>query len=379
GKLRSPQFGFLGEHWQKIYGDGCGKLEHSSLKVIGKQANFRSVPIIVDCLNRMRPELPQFVVDPSAQGSVQIFHTNNWTGVRQTGQHWGGDLPDRVAGTALEGLIERLTRDGWEFSPKKTKMLMLTHRVLATKQGYSSLPNVFAFNQSFTNKEHPHIAFFADVLEPACEAYLARKYGEMFLALGSNVPAIRCQADKAKWSVAMERLVELRNNGTVGDVLDYLKQVGRPRLPEAVERRERELEQYDRGDGQEVPQGLTELEKLRIVSYREIIALSRYLSGHSPFETKHGVKGAEFENVLVIVGRGWNQYNFNEMLELAGDVIHVPANKKAMFERNRNLFYVACSRPKKRLALLFTQKLSNAAIQTVNNWFGSDAIEALEL
>jgi len=128
-----------------------------------------------------------------------------------------------------------------------------------------------------------------------------------------------------------------------------------------------------------MPRALKELDELRAVSYREIVALCRYLSGHSPFETKHGVKGAEFENVLVVVGRGWNRYNFNEMLELARDAAHVPANKLAAFERNRNLFYVACSRPKRRLAILFTQQLSAAAMQMVSTWFGNDSIEALNL
>ena len=89
-------------------------------------------------------------------------------------------------------------------------------------------------------------------------------------------------------------------------------------------------------------------------------------------------KGAEFENVLVIVGRGWNQYNFNEMLELARDGAPIPADKQKAFERNRNLFYVTCSRPKKRLAILFTQELSGIAMQTVNAWFGNEVIEGLE-
>lgn len=378
GKLGSPQFGFFGDHWQKIYGDGCGKIEHPNLTIIGKQANFRSVSIIVDCLNRMRPELPQFVVDPNEQGSVRVFHTNNWTGARQTGQHWGGDLPNETADAALETVIERLTQDGWDLSPKQTKILMLTHRVLASKQGYSSLPNIFAFNESFTKKEHPYIAFFDEALEPACEAFLSRRYGEMFLALGDNVPAIRSQADKAKWSTAMARLIDLRNNGTVGEVINYLRQERRPRIPDTVERRERDLEQFDRTKGEEKPRALTELEALHAVSYREIIALCRYLSGHSPFETKHGVKGAEFENVLVVVGRGWNQYNYNEMLELARDTDRVSANKVKAFERNRNLLYVTCSRPKKRLAILFTQQLSSIAMQTVGDWFGNETIEALE-
>ena len=105
--------------------------------------------------------------------------------------------------------------------------------------------------------------------------------------------------------------------------------------------------------------------------------MTNYHNGHSPFETKHGVKGAEFENVIVVIGRGWNRYNFNEMLELALNPGTVPPNKQEAFERNRNLFYVVCSRPKTRLALLFTQKLSDGAMQTLRAWFGTGTIEAL--
>ena len=42
GQPDSPLFGFFGDHWQKIYGNGCGKLEHPAVHEIGKEANFRS-------------------------------------------------------------------------------------------------------------------------------------------------------------------------------------------------------------------------------------------------------------------------------------------------------------------------------------------------
>ena len=110
-------------------------------------------------------------------------------------------------------------------------------------------------------------------------------------------------------------------------------------------------------------------------AYTELIALDRFIDGHTPFATKHGVKGAEFENVLVIVGRGWNKYNFGQMLEWieAGP----PVGRTEFFENNRNLFYVACSRPKIRLALLFTQVLSANAMAQLRAWFGADNIVAL--
>ena len=122
-----------------------------------------------------------------------------------------------------------------------------------------------------------------------------------------------------------------------------------------------------------MPRSLQELEKLRNVSYSEVKALRNHLVDHSPFENKHGVKRAEFENVLVVVGRSWNQYNFDTMLTLAAKK-DIPPSKQAAFERNLSLFYVACSRPRTRLAILFTQKLSEASINTINNRFGAESV-----
>ncbi len=99
-----------------------------------------------------------------------------------------------------------------------------------------------------------------------------------------------------------------------------MSQTRHPGLPDAIEQRELELTQFDVNSGEEMPRILRELQSLKDISYKEITFLTHYLAGHSPFETQHGVKGAELENVLVVVGRGWNQYNFNEMLELASNM-----------------------------------------------------------
>ncbi len=106
------------------------------------------------------------------------------------------------------------------------------------------------------------------------------------------------------------------------------------------------------------------------------MALAAFINGHTPFSTKHGVKGAEFENVLVVFGRGWNNYNFDQMLQWANTGI--ASGKEGTFARNRNLFYVVCSRPRTRLALLFTQELSDPeALQTLGEWFGDDNITSV--
>lgn len=375
GKAGSPLFGFFGDHWQKIYGNGCGSLEHDAVTEIGKKANFRSVKVIVDCLNQMRPELPQFVTDPEAVGDVRVIHSNAWIGTRQTGAHWGGDLPPEDAHDLLELTKAKLVEAGWDFSPEYTKILMLTHRLLASEQGYANVQAAFQYNEAFTKKEHPLVAYLVDVLEPACEAFADHKYGAMFAALGGTVPLVNKQSDKTAWTTAMTSLATLREGGTVGQIVDHLRQTKRPRLPDAVEDRDQEAKTFVPPEGEEVPRNISEWRKFREVPYREVKALRKYLEGHSPFETKHGVKGAEFENVLVVIGRGWNQYNFGDMLERATTGQLPDAKTRTGYERNRNLFYVACSRPQKRLALLFTQKLSDTAVGTLVNWFGENAVQ----
>jgi len=371
-----PLIGLFGDSWQKIYGDGCGLIEHVNLSVIGKEANFRSVKTIVEVLNKMRPDLPQEVKDPDATGSVSVYHSNDWIGTRRTGGHWAGDLPVEDGHNYLKSVRHHLENEGWDFSPEKSKILMLTHNVLAAEQNYSGINSVFRYNDSYIKKEDPHIEFLVDILEPVCIAYQNGRYGEMFSVLGAKSLAINTLDDKRAWVQDMDTLLKLRETATIGHVLEHLKAAKRPRLSDKVRKSESELLG---ASPEEIAESrtLTQINRLRDVSYEEIVALSQYLNKYTPFSTKHGVKGAEFENVLVVLGRGWNQYNWNQFLEWSQG--NIPNDKTRSYERNRNLFYMACSRPKKRLALLFTQELSAIALNTLINWFGEGAIISISI
>ena len=374
----SPLFGFFGDHWQKIYGNGCGNLTDESLCVIEKGVNFRSSEAIVGCLNRMRPELVQVTANLQLDGDVRIFHTNGCGKSRNTGPHHNGDLFDKDTNLAIGYVKEALKRDGWNLSPEHTKILMLTHRALANQQGYNSIPNVFQNNDSFTNKTQPHISFFADKLEPACQAYTKRRYGDMFNALDVSGPASRKSKGKSLWIETMDEIIDLRKTKDVCEIIKYIDSSGVIMLPESVADLECELDNFDKSLEEEMPRPLRELEELRQVPYNEIINLCKYLDGHTPFRTKHGVKGAEYENVLIVIGRGWNQYNFDEMLEDYDIGGSFTGKELERFERNRNLFYVSCSRAKKRLALLFTQTLSDASLKKISHIFKPSSIEDIE-
>ncbi|WP_036289755.1 3'-5' exonuclease [Methylosinus sp. PW1] len=171
----------------------------------------------------------------------------------------------------------------------------------------------------------------------------------------------------------MDKLVDLRKNATIGEVLDHLKQTKRPRLTDRVAKREDEIATLGSVETADESNSLKRHRKLRNVAYSEIVALVEFINGFTPFATQHSVKGAEFENVLVILSGGWNQYNWPKYLELRHTGI-IAAKDQGGYYRARNLFYVALSRPKKRLAILATQELNANAVASAVELFGEEHV-----
>jgi len=370
-----PLVGLFGDHWQTIYRSEYELAEYP-IKEIPKGSNFRSTPAVVNVLNRLRPELSQEVPDPEAKGEARFFHTNSYKGQRTNEMHSKEDLPPDLARATRKNLMHRLQAEGWELS--KTKVLMLTHNVLAAEQGYPNLAKIFSGrNELFAKKEDSLIKFFAEVVEPICEAYDASRYGEMFRTLGS-VPMITKHADKACWRRDMDALQKLRVEGTIGQVIDHLKATRRPSPPDRVLRRDEELIALN---GQPIPEegsALRRYRSLRDISYGEVIEVVKFIENKNSFATQHSVKGAEFENVLVVLGGGWNHYNWPKLLELLETNALTAKNTKGYY-RARNLFYVSISRPMTRLAVLATQAMPDSAIKTINRLFGKDNVEGLSI
>lgn len=77
-----------------------------------------------------------------------------------------------------------------------------------------------------------------------------------------------------------------------------------------------------------------------------------YVTGKSNFHTHHGVKGLEFNSVMVLIDDSnakWRNYNYEKYLLNEGS----PSSEIIEYvERVRRLFYVACSRPTDYLAVV---------------------------
>lgn len=110
--------------------------------------------------------------------------------------------------------------------------------------------------------------------------------------------------------------------------------------------------------------------RVKHVKYKEFQKLYIYLEGFTPFSTQHKTKGAEFDNVLVILDNGgWNNYNFKNLFLVAGS--------ESVLERTQKLFYVCCTRSKEKLAIYFNSP-SDAVIVKAKEWFGEANVIPIE-
>ena len=91
----------------------------------------------------------------------------------------------------------------------------------------------------------------------------------------------------------------------------------------------------------------------------ELWAHRRYMLEESPFATHHGVKGAQFERVLVVLDdeeAAYNLYSYGKYLRFTplsdNDEARIAAGEESVLDRTRRLFYVCCSRAVKDLAVV---------------------------
>ena len=115
----------------------------------------------------------------------------------------------------------------------------------------------------------------------------------------------------------------------------------------------------------------------------QLLAYQTYISERSPFWTQQGIKGAEFDRVLVVLDDAESthfQFSYEKYLGLKelsdSDRKHIDAGEETTVDRTRRLFYVSCTRALKDLAVvLFTTNPAQAEVHLrQRNLFEVEAI-----
>ena len=344
-----PQFGFFGDSWQTIYQSQkvCGNIENENIVRIEKGSNFRSAPKIVEMLNFIRPELPQVSAIDNFEGEVIIVTCNDFTGERRTDRGFKGDLPQEELRVRLNRLCAAV-KSAYSLDEKDLKTLMLTHKVLAAQQGYDKLFNILG--DKLKDKEDPLLIFLMDKVEPIMLAMRESKMSLLFEVLGVKRYPITKKSQKKQWKSLLTDY-ESNKDKSVKDIIKVVIESGLIPVPSQVENL---YENYLKNPQKEY--GAATVKDYLDIEYQQFISAITFLNPEAEFSTDHGVKGEEYDTVIFSITGGWANYQFNIYAPMINDM--VPADKQSAYIRNRNLFYVCCSRPQRRL-LIFVSILVN--------------------
>lgn len=360
--LPSIQFGFFGDSWQTIYktNKAIGKIDSENIYEINKIVNFRSCPEIIDCLNKIRPDLKQESALEDGDGLVKVVHCNDYNGLRRTDRNFVGDLPPEEIKKRLNSIIKQFDKD----SPPK--VLMLTHKILANQQDYINIYD--KFGSGFKDNDDKLINFVANVLEPVIVSLSKNDVKGLYETLGTSRPPVLSQNHKLMWK-KLNNTIQKSNNLTILEMLKIIYESKIVPMPDDIiniyeNMINNPLDKYN---------SKSTYEQISNIKYSEFEKAVTFLKPDSIFSTDHGVKGEEYDNVIFVIGKGWNLYDFENMLVMDEDA---RKQKVDAYERNRNLFYVGCSRPRKKLILLITCELKNEFNNYLSHIFGENNIIA---
>ena len=117
--------------------------------------------------------------------------------------------------------------------------------------------------------------------------------------------------------------------------------------------------------------------------FSEIAPYAAYVAHQAPFDTHQGVKGLEFERVMVLMhdeeARGF-LFGYDKLLGAKGptatDIKNAQEGKETSLDRTQRLFYVTCSRARSSLALVAYAPRPDAvrAHVVAQEWFAADEV-----
>lgn len=354
-----PLIGFFGDKMQSIYPGGVGELsaEQQALLVqIKKEENYRCSTAVIDLLNKIRTDIQQQPAGanlPGGAGYVSLV---------------GVDPDADLAALAVQKAHDAF---GWDVQGE-LKVLFLTHRLIARKAGYAGLWAAYHSQGGFTQDRFqsgvdPIAFFFVNRVEPFILAWREGRVGRAISCLKERQIPIAGTVEKARVKAALDELIALIDiGGTIEAVLKHLREAQLVTLLDDLESAIMvPVVPADPGTPEAAHQAFMAL--LLTVPYVEVSRYRAVLESSMPFSTKHGVKGDEFQNVIVILddaGANWNQYSFGKLL--AGT-----DTSQSREKRTRNLFYVCCSRAKDKLIVADLAAGAQAKIEAL---FGVGAV-----
>jgi DNA helicase-2/ATP-dependent DNA helicase PcrA len=129
------------------------------------------------------------------------------------------------------------------------------------------------------------------------------------------------------------------------------------------------------------------LDKFLLSPFSQIEPYVSYINQKASFDTHQGVKGKEFPRVMLIIddseARGFlfsYEKLFGAKEKTKSDFENENSGNDTSIDRTRRLFYVACSRAEKSLAIVAYSENPKKVLEHVINqkWFEQTEVELIE-
>lgn len=343
-KNEGPQFGLFGDAWQTIYEPYkvYGKVKDDHLEVLPKYDNRRSAKRLVDMLNILRSRFKQ-TAKAKEKGEVWVItcdDCNDREGSRN-------DISPEVFQKRLNNLEENI-KASFVKDDETLKVLMLTHNMLARRQGYETLMK--CMGDRLKDQTDDIYSFCVNELEQINDALKSQEDKAVCELLSLHKIKIKTKSEKSKWKEFGKELAETMEFRSIGEVLRVVEKYKLVSLTSSV----KEYLDLYKTNPLAIYHGNSTVQDVMEVSYKQVRAVKEFFQPSSIFSTQHGVKGEEYDNVLFVISSGWNNaYNYIKYAPKILTAGEDDENDKT-YVRNRNLFYVCCSRAKKRMFFFVT-------------------------
>ena len=379
--------GLLGDQKQRIYADGKENIEDSI--PIGwekpvKRMNYRCAKRIIQLANNIGKDIDihaeQRPREDANDGLIRLFVIQQREGLNK----------DEIEQNVMRIMSEQTQDAKWTTIGTEVKVLTLEHMMAARRLGFSRffapLYKVSKYQMTFLQGTVSEIEFFTKEVLPIAESIkedgrvaleILKKYSPLLSGQNTEKPYelyLKCREEAIK----VANLVN--ENGTIRVVVDEIIKSQLLTVPDVV-RQAYMLSPSDIEDT--VEEELRAWVEVMDLPINMVRSYDDYVNHRSQFDTHQGVKGLEFDRVMVIIDdseiKGF-LFSYDKLFGVKDlsnvDLKNKENGKETSIERTQRLFYVTCTRAKNSLAVvMYTNNPERVKTETIRKgWFEENEI-----
>ena len=383
--------GLLGDQKQRIYTDGKENMVNiipSEWEQPVKRMNYRCAKRIVKLANTIGKDLDIYAEqnpkEDAADGLVRLFIVQQQNEIDK----------DDIEQTIMDIMCNQTHDAKWSGADADVKTLTIEHMMAARRLGFAQffgpLSKVDKYQMAFLQGKVSELDFFTKEVLPIADSIngdgrnaleILKAYSPLLSKQNTEKPYelyLRCRDDSQK----VANIVN--GNHSIRDVVKVVCSSQLLPVPEVL-RQASILSTTDVND--EWEEDLQAWVMVMDLPINMVRGYDDYVNQRTRFDTHQGVKGLEFDRVMVIIddseAKGFmfsydKLFGVKELTET--DKKHIEAGEESSVDRTQRLFYVTCTRAKESLAIVMytsnSEKVKNQAIS--KGWFSEQEIVLLQ-